>query len=155
MAQADDARDEGRRRFLVKVGAAGLAGSGVVATLGTVAFSDLRAYNERSPVFKLGRPEDFASGTRVYLDGPRLFVGRDTRGLYAVSAVCSHLGCIVRDGGEGFACPCHGSRFDARGAVIGGPAPRPLSYVALTVEPNGLVYANVASRVDPDDRLEV
>ena len=84
-----------------------------------------------------------------------MFVGRDDRGLYAVSAVCTHLGCVIRDTETGFACPCHGSRYDADGRVIGGPAPRGLSFVRLKVEVNGAVYADLSDPVDPDVRLEV
>ena len=83
-----------------------------------------------------------------------MFVGRDVRGLYAVSAVCTHLGCIVRDAESGFACPCHGSRYDDTGHVIAGPAPRALSFVRLKLEVNGAVYVDLADVVDPDVRLE-
>jgi Rieske Fe-S protein len=50
---------------------------------------------------------------------------RDESGnLHAFSAVCPHLGCIVRwDACEKtWDCPCHGSRFDALGRVLNGPA---------------------------------
>src|SRR5436305_9506178 len=52
-------------------------------------------------------------------------VYRDENGnLYAFSAICPHLGCVVRwDGCETtWDCPCHGSRFDALGCVLNGPA---------------------------------
>ena len=50
---------------------------------------------------------------------------------YALKAECTHLGCLVQPdaGGLGalaFACPCHGSRYDAMGSVTRGPAPRAL-----------------------------
>ncbi|MEL6351921.1 MAG: Rieske 2Fe-2S domain-containing protein [Cyanobacteria bacterium J06627_28] len=54
----------------------------------------------------------------------------------AISAVCTHLGCIVdwdADAGE-FACPCHGSRFDADGDVTGGPAGRALERKLVVVK---------------------
>ena len=68
------------------------------------------------------------------VDGRRLAVHRDESGsLHAVSAVCTHLGCIVQwnPAERSWDCPCHGSRFDAGGTVIQGPAvrdlkPRPL-----------------------------
>jgi len=52
-------------------------------------------------------------------------VYRDGAGeLHARSAVCTHLGCLVRwnDAARSWDCPCHGSRFDPHGAVVNGPA---------------------------------
>jgi Rieske Fe-S protein len=55
----------------------------------------------------------------------KIAVYRDENGnLHAFSAVCPHLGCVVRwDACEKtWDCPCHGSRFDALGLVLNGPA---------------------------------
>jgi glycine/D-amino acid oxidase-like deaminating enzyme/nitrite reductase/ring-hydroxylating ferredoxin subunit len=60
---------------------------------------------------------------------------RDEAGaLHAVSAVCTHLQCIVRwnDAERSWDCPCHGSRFDFEGRVVQGPAVADLSRVAET-----------------------
>jgi nitrite reductase/ring-hydroxylating ferredoxin subunit len=65
------------------------------------------------------------SGRIVQLDGRKLAVYRDEAGhLTVMSAACSHLGCIVgwNDTERSWDCPCHGSRFDAQGQVIAGPA---------------------------------
>ena len=59
----------------------------------------------------------------------RSAVYRDEAGeLHAVSARCTHLGCIVHfnDAERAWECPCHGSRFGTDGAVIHGPANKPL-----------------------------
>lgn len=56
-------------------------------------------------------------------------VYRDDNGqLHAVSLRCTHLGCLVRFNAaeRSWDCPCHGSRFDVDGAVLEGPATRPL-----------------------------
>ena len=55
----------------------------------------------------------------------KLAVYRDEEGvLHSYSAVCPHLGCIVRWNADekSFDCPCHGSRFTCGGVVINGPA---------------------------------
>jgi glycine/D-amino acid oxidase-like deaminating enzyme/nitrite reductase/ring-hydroxylating ferredoxin subunit len=56
-------------------------------------------------------------------------VYRDDDGkLHAVSLRCTHLGCLLRFNGaeRSWDCPCHGSRFDVDGAVLEGPAVKPL-----------------------------
>jgi glycine/D-amino acid oxidase-like deaminating enzyme/nitrite reductase/ring-hydroxylating ferredoxin subunit len=56
-------------------------------------------------------------------------VHRDEEGeVHAVSARCTHLGCIVswNSAERSWDCPCHGSRFDVDGRVLQGPAVKPL-----------------------------
>jgi Rieske Fe-S protein len=63
--------------------------------------------------------------------------------VHGFSAVCTHQGCTVGSvSGGAIVCPCHGSQFNAQtGAVIAGPAPRPLPKVAVVVR-NGNVYTS-------------
>ncbi len=54
----------------------------------------------------------------------------------AMSAVCTHLGCVVawqETAGE-FLCPCHGGRFSAEGQVLSGPPPKPLESIAVELD---------------------
>lgn len=63
---------------------------------------------------------------------------RDNEGaLHAVSAVCTHLGCLVQwNGGEkSWDCPCHGSRFAVDGAILNGPARAPLAAARVADPP--------------------
>lgn len=78
-------------------------------------------------------------------------------GFLALSRRCTHLGCTVPWDAQTqqFACPCHASVFDIRGAVIQSPAPRPLDRFIVTVE-NGRVKVDVGqpirrSRFTPDE----
>ncbi|WP_353643232.1 FAD-dependent oxidoreductase [Mesorhizobium sp. WSM2239] len=68
-------------------------------------------------------------GGIVEIDGEQLAVVKDDQGVVsALSAVCTHLGCIVgwNEVDRTWDCPCHGSRFDRQGQVISGPAVSPL-----------------------------
>jgi cytochrome b6-f complex iron-sulfur subunit len=65
----------------------------------------------------------------VPLRGEPVLVIREENQVVALSAVCTHLGCIVKyKGGGVILCPCHAASFDLNGNVTGGPAPRPLTY---------------------------
>lgn len=63
------------------------------------------------------------------IDGKRVAAFKDKDGVVrAVSAICSHMGCVVgwNETDQTWDCPCHGSRFELSGEVIHGPATRPL-----------------------------
>ena len=59
----------------------------------------------------------------------------------AISAGCTHLGCIVTwdEGQQIFKCPCHDGRFDAEGNVLSGPPPAPLNRHPVKAE-GGKIY---------------
>ncbi len=105
---------------------------------------------EASTRVKLGHPEELPPGTERYLPEANLYVLSDAEGIYAISAICPHLGCIVQRMPDGrFDCPCHGSHFNARGEVYAGPAPRGLAWIQIRRAPNGVLHADTAVAV-PD-----
>jgi len=69
----------------------------------------------------------------VQLGSKPAIVVRDRLGFRAFSAVCTHLGCLVRwDGArQEFLCPCHAAVFDSAGRVVSGPPPAPLPELAV------------------------
>ena len=74
------------------------------------------------------------SGAVLELDGEKAAVHRDEDGrITAVSAICTHMGCDVawNPAESTWDCPCHGSRFAVDGAVLEGPATRPLAPVEV------------------------
>jgi len=93
---------------------------------------------EPSKQFKIKRPDEYAQGVTFVADH-RLFVIRQENTFHVISAICTHLGCTVqwRDQAHEFACPCHGSLYNAQGKVIGGPAPRSLPWFDVVQAPDG------------------
>ncbi|MFE0332206.1 FAD-dependent oxidoreductase [Streptomyces sp. NPDC003753] len=84
-----------------------------------------------APFIGGGSVDDVAPGDGAVLrvGGHVCAVSRDDSGqLHAVSARCTHLGCLVafNRAEQAWECPCHGSRFDTDGRVLQGPAVRPL-----------------------------
>ena len=80
--------------------------------------------------FKIGYPDDFTIDmvdTRFKTEHG-VWIVRNKEGIYALSTVCTHLGCTPNwlSNERKFKCPCHGSGFRITGIHFEGPAPRPL-----------------------------
>jgi len=81
--------------------------------------------NEWAPLFDSKRIKPFASGKKFIQENAEVASHFVTDRLaHRSNPRCTHLGCVLRkNGAEGtWDCPCHGSRFDADGNVIHGPA---------------------------------
>jgi Rieske Fe-S protein len=148
---------ESRRNFLEWLGKfsifAGFAG--IFAS--TWRFMLPNVLYEPPTIFTIGKADDFPPNSVTFLEDNRLFIFRYPEGMYAVSSVCSHLGCNVRWSEErtGFDCPCHGSSFDRNGKNIAGPAPRPLKWYELSLVSDNKLQINTRRQVDKDYRLQV
>jgi cytochrome b6-f complex iron-sulfur subunit len=99
---------------------------------------------EPSPIVSVGRPERYPVGS-VTLDSRfGIFLARAQEGFYALSAVCTHLGCLSAwrpETGE-IACPCHGSTFRRDGTVASGPAPEPLPWLKVWINDDGILMVD-------------
>ena len=132
-----------RRDFLGLAAAWSAIVSLVMAVLGAMRLPMPSVFPESNSLVKLGPPDRFAVGSATYFPQPKLWLYRTSEGFHAISAVCTHLGCISARSDDGqFLCPCHGSRFDAEGTVMGGPAPKALAWLELSVSPEGQLIAD-------------
>jgi Rieske Fe-S protein len=128
---------------------AGVAGYFVARNSGTAhAKGVATAANGYGPASSRGR---FLARLDQVPSGGGLVISQDsivlTRGVgptvHGFSAICTHQGCTVSTVAHGtIDCPCHGSRFNAMtGAVVQGPATRPLPTVAVAVRQGGVYTA--------------
>lgn len=137
-----------RRDFLGLAAVWSAVAAFVMAMLGALRLPMPSVFPESNAQVKLGRPASFAKGSATYFAQQRLWLFRDEGGFRAISSVCPHLGCIAERKQDGrFDCPCHGSKFAADGRILGGPAPKGLTWVQLTVSPEGQLVADTLQEV--------
>ena len=145
-----------RRNFLL-IGWSAFASFLASSFLGTVRFFFPNVLFEPPSRFKIGQPEDYAEDSVTFLSDRKVYLFHAPEGFYAISGVCTHLGCTTNwdPDSRGFRCPCHGSRFDRAGSVIKGPAPKPLKWVEVSLGLDGRLVVDVAKTVSPDFILRV
>ena len=136
-----------RRRLFAWFSSVGLFGSAVLAVVSNLVFFKPRVTYSPSARFSIGKPDDFPPGTRIARETDRVCIVRDGNRIAAISTTCTHLGCIVSIADTGFACPCHGSRYDQDGYVTGGPAPKALPWYKVSLAPNGELEVDKNSEV--------
>ncbi len=89
--------------------------------------------------FKVGPPDDFPDGVVDvrFVEANGVFVVHSEGMIYALIAICTHLGCPPNwlDAQNKFKCPCHGSGYYKNGINFEGPTPRPLERAKIFVDP--------------------
>lgn len=150
---ASDAID--RRGMLRMAGAA----SGLVVIGGVAGCGGGGGNSPPTGPVTLGNVSALSVGTMRVMGN--VVVGRDSGGVYAMSAVCTHMGCIVSTTAtsgaiaSGLTCFCHQSTYDANGANTGGPAPSPLQHYFVTIDASGLITADASMPVAVTARTPV
>lgn len=137
-----------RRKFLSWFLVAWVAFAG--ATMGALSmvlrFLFPNVLFEPKTLFKAGYPHEYEIGvvdvrwTKQY----GVWLVRTMEGIYALSTICTHLGCTPSwlSGENKFKCPCHGSGYNKQGINIEGPAPRPLERFRITLADDGQILVD-------------
>lgn len=140
----------GRRNLLVGLGWLSMITAGVASATGLLRFMFPKVLFEPSLVFKAGYPYEYAAGTvdTRWVRDQRVWIVRDTSKLYALSAICTHLGCtpVWLNNEDKFKCPCHGSGFYRTGVNYEGPAPRALERVRVYLAEDGQIVVDKSKK---------
>ena len=146
-----------RRDFLSAIPLAALGIAGLGAGVVTVNYISPNVLFEPPAKFRVGNPEDYLANSVNYLREQQVFIVRTAEGFFAVSAVCTHLGCITEWKADDnmIACPCHGSKFDRDGKKLAGPAPRPLPHFAISLAADGELVVDRLNIIPPSEVLKV
>ncbi len=146
-----------RRDFLNSLATAAIVVAAAGAAVVTVEYLSPNVLFEPPTSFRIGVPESYAINSVTYFPEQQVYVVRIPAGFSALSAICTHLGCITQwnPGLDLIACPCHGSRFTKDGAVEHGPAPRPLQHYAMRLTPDGNLMVDKLETVPINQILKV
>ena len=151
------ANELGRRQFFVKVGmtsiAVAAAGTGVFA----YQFLSPNVLYEPSPIVNAGKPDRYPPGSVTLDPEAAIYIVRDPDGYFALSATCTHLGCLTAYKPELgiIACPCHGSKFNREGVKIAGPAPKPLPRLRMWLNDDGELMVDRSAPISSKEMVRV
>ncbi len=141
-------KEMSRRGFISWI-ATGWAFFAAAAATGGIAMGRFffpNVLTEAPSTFTVGFPDDFAIGTVDvrFKERHRVWIVRNEEGIYAIQAICTHLGCTPNwlEAENKFKCPCHGSGFYMTGINFEGPAPRPLERLGITLSDDGQVLVD-------------
>ena len=142
----------GRRQFLSWFSVAWI--SFIAATSGALSlvlrFMFPNVLFEPKSTFKAGYPDDYEIGVvdERWKEKYGAWIVRTPEGLYALSTICTHLGCTPNwlQTENKFKCPCHGSGFFKTGINFEGPAPRPLERFRIGLADDGQISVDKSKK---------
>jgi cytochrome b6-f complex iron-sulfur subunit len=146
-----------RRKALGLIGSTAICVAGLGTGLTGISFLSPNVLLEPSPLLALTKLSSLRAGAFAPFPGQKVYLRRTAAGIYAMSAVCTHLGCMTRFQARlgRIECPCHGSIFDLEGRVVKGPAPRPLARYKVRIDAEELVVVDTSLTVGPDEKVRV
>ena len=146
-----------RRDFFNEIAMAALGIAGLGASVVTYRYFAPNVLFEPPSSFRVGSPDQYPANSVSYIEDQQVYIVRTNEGFYAVSAVCTHLGCITqwKPDANQIACPCHGSKFTREGAKTDGPAPRSLPHFSITLTADGDLRVDKLDVAKPGQMLRV
>lgn len=144
-----------RRDFLgmASMWSAGIAVLG--SAIGMARLAKPSVLPEASKRFRVGKVSEFKPGIVKVIAEQNVRVVCSSQGVAAMSLICTHLGCVVDKTEAGFKCPCHGSIFDETGKVLGGPAPRGLLWLSVSLAADGSLVVDKGKEVPEGQFFEI
>jgi cytochrome b6-f complex iron-sulfur subunit len=133
-----------REGFLRLVSRAALWLTGGASLIGLMQYLSYETEPAPQSMFTLETPDMYGVGTATIVTGARAVLYRDESGFWALSLVCSHLGCTTEADDGGYVCPCHGSRYDHQGRVVNGPAKQALKAVWVEANADGNLQIDIS-----------
>ena len=166
---AGDGADMERRTFIKWLVIGWTAFAAVVAGYGTLFLRYLfpNVLFEPKQSFLAGFPDEYEIGkvSERFKNKHAVWIVRDSEKIFALSTVCTHLGCTPNwlENDNKFKCPCHGSGFYKTGINFEGPAPRPLERFQIVLNDNGEILIDKTKKFqqekgewsDPESYLTV
>ena len=156
-AYRDSEQDVSRRDFLNEITLGALAAAGLGSATLTYRFLSPNMLFEQSTTFRAGDPDLYPVNSVTCLQDQQVFIVRTAEGFYAVSAVCTHLGCITQWKPEEniIVCPCHGSEFERNGKKIQGPAAHSQPHYAINLTADGELEVDKLQTIEADKVLKI
>lgn len=118
----------------------------LAAATATTRFMFPNVLFEPPPTFKAGFSNEIQVGQvdERFKQRFAVWLVRDPEGIYALSTVCTHLGCTPNwlEAEQKFKCPCHGSGYYKTGVNFEGPTPRPLERFAISLADDGQILVD-------------